>query len=935
MFSNVAVTSAGIDGIALGAASGATFTKLAIHDAGHDGLRINGAATGAIYTNVAITLTSSSHDGIEVTGDGSNSSYNAVSVLTPGMDGLAIGTSTMSNFANVTVIGAVHDGVVIAGDASSSIFNSLVMVLQNGGGTGLAVAGALSSGTVSSVTVSGIGGSPPKFTGGISVASDAMGTTFSSNTVFGGYKFGILVGGLTTSSQFSKNVIQELGQTASGSVGITAAGNSFEVSNNVITGPFQDGLVLVAAPGAVSAVELNVINTGGPGVGVLLQAETGVQVAGGCNNVSGNAVGFKVVGDGTSAGTIDLGGGPLGSATVMTGENMFDQTNTANTLAISLTQTDASGMVSALGNVFADLNAIQDATHNGGTGTIEVSQGTSTCPGTVAIVMGGFNVAEGTPYNGPVAFYTVFPPVPAGPFSATITWGDGGMSPGTISQPGGAGTPFIVSGTHTYTTAGIYATSVTVLDGQTSYVAPSPGTALVTDPAPVITVPPLMATAGVATGTVAVATFTDPGTPLPPSQYTATIDWGDKTPPILGVITASGTTYTVSGVHTYAQAGKFTITVAVSDMGNPPAVATGPATVVTTTTTTLAPPMPNPSDAGQAVTFVATVAPGAGSTPPPAGELVTFLDGTNPLGTAPLDGSGRATFMTAALTPGLHSIGASYPGDATFGPSMASPVTQMVLSTPVTPVTTTQLLSSANPAAPGQAVTFTAIVTPVAGSVAGTPTGTVTFTIDGVPQQPPVMLAVVGGKAQATFTAANLAAGTHTIIAAYSGDSTFMASMSLPLGQVIGTSQLPPAVVALERFGFHAQPTSLVVIFSGALDPARAQNVNEYKVVLLVKSRHGRFQPGPTIAVAQAIYNPTNLTVTLLMSKRLSLRNLYQITINGTPPNGLTSPSGQFLDGAGNGQGGTNYVKAFGPGILAGPAPSTPPQVQTLAARKR
>jgi CSLREA domain-containing protein len=923
VFSHVAVNGAGADGLALGASNGSTFMNVAISAAGRDGLVINGDATAATYTNVAISLNSGSSDGLEITGVGSNSAYQTISVLNPGKDGIAIGTATQSTFSNLTVIGAGHDAMIIDGDGSSSSYTGLVLALANGGNTGFTVAGALSMSSLSKVTISGVGGNPPQFAGGVSVGSDAMGTTFGPITVFGAFNFGIQIAGNASSSQFSNNVIQDLGPPAAPTVGITATGDGVLVSGNVITGPFMDGLDFVTSVGGASAIASNVINTQGVGVGILLHGASGVEVAVGCNNLSGNAVGAKLVGDGVDVGIIDMGGGPLGSATVMTGGNTFDQTGAAGTLAISLTQTAASALVNALGNAFADLGAIQDATHHGGSGVIAVSIGTSTCPGTLAIVMGGFSVAEGTPYNGPVAFYTVYQPVPPGPFSATITWGDGSTSAGTISQPGGTGTPFVVSGTHTYAAAGVYATSVTVLDDTTSYVAPTPGAAVVTDPAPIINVSSLRATAGAATGVLPIATFTDPGTPHPVDQYTATIDWGDKSPPIFGVVTVSGPTYTVSGGHTYASVGLFTITVTVQDQTSPPASMTGQATVVTRSTTALAPPAPNPSNAGQSVSFVATVtAASAGVPPPPAGELITFLDGTTTLGTAPLNGAGVATFTTSGLTPGSHTIGAEYPGDTLYEPSTAPTVVQMVLSPPVLAATVTQLSSSANPSGANQTVTFTAVVTPSARPGTGTPTGTVTFTIDGQAQTP-VPLAVVGGQDEATFSTATLVPGGHMIGASYSGDTAFAPSTAPALAQTVNPGPPPPpAVVTPARFGYHAQPTKLVIIFSAALDPARAQNVAEYHVVAVVKGRHNTAQLGRTIAVVGAVYDPTHLTVTLSFARRLNVHGFYQITINGTPPNGLTSPSGQFLDGQGNGQAGSNYVQVFGPGILQGPVPA-------------
>ena len=78
--------------------------------------------------------------------------------------------------------------------------------------------------------------------------------------------------------------------------------------------------------------------------------------------------------------------------------------------------------------------------------------------------------------------------------------------------------------------------------------------------------------------------------------------------------------------------------------------------------------------------------------------------------------------------------------------------------------------SSANTAISGQPVTITATVKPATGS--GTPTGSVTFSGLDMPSTT-VPLVDVGGRAVARFTDPQLALGTQTIIATYSGDDTF------------------------------------------------------------------------------------------------------------------------------------------------------------------
>jgi len=90
--------------------------------------------------------------------------------------------------------------------------------------------------------------------------------------------------------------------------------------------------------------------------------------------------------------------------------------------------------------------------------------------------------------------------------------------------------------------------------------------------------------------------------------------------------------------------------------------------------------------------------------------------------------------------------------------------------------TTTAIVSSLNPSALGQSVTFTATVT----SPAGAPTGTVTFR-DGA--------AVLGtstlSAGAATFATAALSGGVHSITAVYGGSPNFAGSTSGILSQTV------------------------------------------------------------------------------------------------------------------------------------------------------
>ncbi len=99
---------------------------------------------------------------------------------------------------------------------------------------------------------------------------------------------------------------------------------------------------------------------------------------------------------------------------------------------------------------------------------------------------------------------------------------------------------------------------------------------------------------------------------------------------------------------------------------------------------------------------------------------------------------------------------------------------------PPTP-TTTGLVSSTNPSAVGQAVTYTASVSPTPDG------GTVAFTDNGTAIPSCESVAVdASGNAQCTATYA--AVGSHPIVATYSGDSAFAGSASSSLDQEVSAS---------------------------------------------------------------------------------------------------------------------------------------------------
>jgi hypothetical protein len=194
-------------------------------------------------------------------------------------------------------------------------------------------------------------------------------------------------------------------------------------------------------------------------------------------------------------------------------------------------------------------------------------------------------------------------------------------------------------------------------------------------------------------------------------------------------------------------------------------------------------------------------------------------------------------------------------------------------------------------------------------SAAGTPTGTVTFTIDGV-AEPPVPLQMVNGRDQATFSLATLTPGAHTIGATYDGDSTFATSaVPRPVTQIVlppnrptsvpTTVTDPPMVVSLKRYGIHMQPTVLVLTFSAALDPARAEDVRNYRIT---------DPAGRRVGIKSAVYDPVAHTVTLRPRSRIDLHHTYHLMVIGTGTGGVASVGHDLLDGARDGKAGSDYV---------------------------
>jgi hypothetical protein len=167
----------------------------------------------------------------------------------------------------------------------------------------------------------------------------------------------------------------------------------------------------------------------------------------------------------------------------------------------------------------------------------------------------------------------------AGNYTATIDWGDGTTTAGSVS---GAGGSFTVTSavSHTYADEGLFTETVTITrTTDSATIAPS-GTVAVfdTDVLTASGVATIHGDPNVALTNVTVATFTDDNTVNGAGDLAATIDWGDGTS-TAGTITGSAGHFSVVGSHTYTQNGNETINVSVSEEpDNPQAIAFDSAT---------------------------------------------------------------------------------------------------------------------------------------------------------------------------------------------------------------------------------------------------------------------------------------------------------------------------------------------------------------------
>jgi uncharacterized repeat protein (TIGR01451 family) len=359
-----------------------------------------------------------------------------------------------------------------------------------------------------------------------------------------------------------------------------------------------------------------------------------------------------------------------------------------------------------------------------------------------------------------------------------------------------------------------------------------------------------------------------------------------------------------------------------SDIGPVENQAAAPLTATTTAIASSA----NPSTFGQSITFTATVA-GVSGPGTPTGK-VTFLDGQTVLGTSPLNASGVAELSTSTLSAGSHTITGSYGGDVAFQPSISAPLAQVV-NRPTTPSADLAVVETASVArlAVGSKLTYIVTITdagpnPATGIVLhdALPAG-MTF-VSAVASQGTVTqitgkltadLGSLAPGAMATVTVAVVpttagsGVNTATVSGAQAdpvpGNNTATLTTVVDAPSTVGDG---PTVIGLRRFGFHHMRTTLVLTFSAALDPTRAQDPANYALI-------GPLPRHRDIPIVSAVYNPSKHSIKLSPIHRLNVHNWYhyRLSVSGIATTGLTDASRTLMDGDHDGKPGGDYIVTF------------------------
>ncbi len=560
----------------------------------------------------------------------------------------------------------------------------------------------------------------------------------------------------------------------------TNAHETVTVSNN---GKLTYGGDLTGAPGQAINVKATLTDTGGVAAG---NGQTVTfSLNGGGPTVTATTVG------GVAATTLLLNGPPrTATLTVSYAGPYFNATST--TTPISVTQDPTTTVISPTTSTFYGQTANFTAT----VASQFAGQGTPT--GTVQFSEDGVNAGPAEPLIGGVANFS----------DASLSAGTHVIGATYSGDPNFLGSPA--------TTANQVVNKAPTSTGLTSSAAPSFFGQAITYTAIVTATSPGPDT-GAPSGTVSfVATPTGGGAPI---NIGGAVN-----------LTASGTNQSTAASISIAllNAGAYSVSASYSPTANFAVSSTNIPQTVNPAQTSVAvvSTLPISSDFGQPVQFTATVStasPGQGA---PTGTVTFVADqgtgsptnlGTVTLNAAGADASSGTSPAVSTLTPGVHTITATYTNaDGNYVSGTSNTIDWFVAPDATTTVVST--VNNVNPSVFGQPVQFQATVTPAFAS-GGTPVGNVSFFING-PNPPdcntgdPGYLAtitLVNGVATTPLNS-TLAVGNNVISACYSsssiaGDFGASTTQNPQYVQVVNSDPTTTALVSANSPGGASGPS--------------------------------------------------------------------------------------------------------------------------------
>jgi subtilase family serine protease len=181
------------------------------------------------------------------------------------------------------------------------------------------------------------------------------------------------------------------------------------------------------------------------------------------------------------------------------------------------------------------------------------------------------------------------------------------------------------------------------------------------------------------------------------------------------------------------------------------------------------------------------------SSPTPTGSVTLKSGAYTSAITSLNNGTAKITIPANSLAVGVETLTATYSGDGTY--SSATGTASVTVDAATLTATPTTLTVDNNAPTSGTSITFTATVAPPAA------TGTVKF-MDGTTQLSSQTLS--GGTA--TYSTSALSVGSHSITAAYSGDTSYSASTSTAVTVTVAapvkgsfTMALSPSTLTVSR----------------------------------------------------------------------------------------------------------------------------------------